>query len=129
MSIILKISFVGLVYICVSTILKTYRPEFVFILRICTVLLIFIIVIDDISRFITNVLSAFSAFNVDSSHIQLLLKVVGITLASDYICDVLKDSGENSIANIVSAVAKFLIIYLSLPLLNSLIAFSLNLVD
>ncbi len=129
MSIILKITFIGLVYLCLSTILKTYRPEFVFMLRICVVLLVFIIVIDDISNFITNVLSALSAFNIESSHIQLLLKVVGITLISDYICDVLKDSGENSIANIVSATAKFLIIYLSLPLLNSLIAFSLKLVE
>jgi|GEM_PF-6292455 len=129
MSIILKISFIGLVYICVSTILKSYRPEFVFIIRICAVILIFITVLDDISKFITNVLSAFSAFNIESSHIQLILKVVGITLASDYICDVLKDSGESSIANIVTAVSKFLIIYLSLPLLNSLIAFSLKLVE
>ena len=129
MNVIIKVSIISLVYVLLTTILKKYSPEFVFLLRICTVAIVFITIIDEFTNIITNAFSIFYALNIESSHLQLLLKVVGIALVSDYICDVLKDSGEKSIATIVSTISKFLIIYLSMPLLNSLILFSLKLVE
>ena len=129
MSILFKIAAVAFVYVCLSTILKTQRPEYVFLIRICAVVLIFLFVVDDIADFISNIISAFSAFNINSSHISLLLKVVGISVVTDFVCDSLKDSGESSLANVVSISSKFMIIYLSLPMLNGLIIFCLKLVE
>lgn len=129
MSILFKIAAVAFVYVCFSTILKSQRPEYVFLIRIGAVVLIFLLIVDDIAEFITNIISAFSAFNISSAHISLLLKVVGISLVTDFVCDSLKDSGENSLASVVSISAKFMILYLSLPLLNGLIIFCLQLVE
>ena len=129
MSILFKIAAVAFVYVCFSTILKSQRPEYVFLIRIGAVVLIFLLIVDDIAEFITNIISAFSAFNISSAHISLLLKVVGISLVTDFVCDSLKDSGESSLASVVSISAKFMILYLSLPLLNGLIIFCLQLVE
>ena len=129
MSILFKISAVAFVYVCFSTILKSQRPEYVFLIRIGAVVLIFLLIVDDIAEFITNIISAFSAFNISSAHISLLLKVVGISIVTDFVCDSLKDSGESSLASVVSISAKFMILYLSLPLLNGLIIFCLQLVE
>ncbi|MBR5544378.1 MAG: hypothetical protein IKU66_02785, partial [Clostridia bacterium] len=41
MNIIIKISLVALVYMILSVALKPHRPEYVFLLRICSVVLIF----------------------------------------------------------------------------------------
>ncbi len=129
MSILFKIAAVAFVYVCFSTILKSQRPEYVFLIRIGAVVLIFLLIVDDIAEFITNIISAFSAFNISSAHISLLLKVVGISIVTDFVCDSLKDSGESSLANVVTISAKFMILYLSLPLLNGLIIFCLQLVE
>ena len=129
MSVLIKIGAVAIVYVCLATILKNLRPEYVFFIRICAVVLIFLFIIDEISEFIINILSAFSAFNISSAHISLLLKVVGISIVTDFLCDTLKDSGENSLSNVVSISSKFMILYLSLPLINGLIIFCLELIE
>ena len=128
MSILFKIAAVAFVYVCLSTILKPQRPEYIFLIRICAVVIIFLFIVEDIANFITNILSAFSAFNISSAHVSLLLKVVGISIVTDFVCDSLKDSGESSLSNVVSISSKFMILYMSLPLLNGLIIFCLQLV-
>lgn len=129
MSILFKIVAIAFLYVCLSTILKAQRPEYVFLVRICSVVLIFLIIVDDIAEFISNILSAFSAFNISSAHISLLLKVVGISVVTDFVCDSLKDSGESSLSSVVSISSKFMILYMALPLINGLIIFCLQLVE
>lgn len=129
MSVLIKIAAISFVYVCLSSILKNQRPEYVFLLRICAVILVFLFIVNDIANFITNALSAFSAFNISSAHISLLLKVVGISVVTDFVCDTLKDSGENSLSSVVSVSSKFMILYMSLPLINGLIIFCLQLVE
>lgn len=129
MSILIKISAVVFVYVCISSVLKTQKPEYMILLRVCAVILIFLFIIDDVSDFITNTLTAFSAFNISSVHLNLLLKVVGISVITDFVCDTLKDSGENSLSSIVLVSSKFMILYMALPLINGLIIFCLQLVE
>lgn len=129
MSIFLKISAIALIYVCLSIFLKSYRPEYVFLMRLCTVIVIFLFLCEDLSVFISNILAAFSVFNIETEHINLLLKVTGIAIITDFICDTLTDSGEKSLAGIVSVSSKFLIIYLALPVLNGLIIFCLKFVE
>ena len=129
MSVLIKIAAISFVYVCLSSILKNQRPEYVFLLRICTIIFVFLFIVNDIADFITNTLSVFSAFNINSAHISLLLKVVGISIVTDFVCDTLKDSGENSLSSVVSVSSKFMILYMSLPLINGLIVFCLQLVE
>lgn len=129
MSIFLKIGIMVLIYLSFSVILKSYRPEYVFLMRIFVVVFIFALLIDDISGFISNILSVFSVFNIQTEHINLLLKVTGIAIITDFICDILTDSGEKSLAGVVSISSKFLIIFLSLPILNGLILFCIKFVE
>ena len=129
MSIFLKIGAITLIYMCFSVILKSYIPEYVLLMRIFTVLLIFVLLIDDFRSFISNILSVFSVFNINIEHINLLLKVTGIAIITDFICDTLIDSGEKSLAGVVSISSKFLIIFLALPILNGLILFCIKFVE
>lgn len=129
MSAFLKVGLIALVYVCFSVILKTYRPEYVFLMRICTVIIIFVLLTEDVSAFISNILSAFSVFNIESEHISLLLKVTGIAIVTDFVYDTLIDSGEKSLAGVIAVTSKFLIIYLALPVLNGLIIFCLKFLE
>ena len=68
-------------------------------------------------------------FNIDSLHISLLFKVVGITLVTDIITDTLIDNGESSIANVITFISKLLVLFLTMPLINGLIIISLRFIE
>lgn len=129
MSTFLKIGIIALIYLFISVILKSYRPEYVFLMRVFAVVLVFATLVDDIARFISNILSIFTVFNIESEHINLLLKITGIAIITDFICDTLIDSGEKSLAGVVAISSKFLIMFLSLPILNGLILFCIKFVE
>lgn len=129
MNILLKVAAMAIIYACFSSILKSYRPEYILLLRVATIALIFSVAVEGISDGISNILAAFTVFNIDSKHIELLLKVVGITVITDFLCDVLKDSGENSMAGIVTVAARIIVLVMCMPLINSLILFSLKMLE
>ena len=129
MNIIVKIGVISLVYIISALLLKSYRPEFVFLLRIFCLILVISLVSDYISSFISELLAIFAVFNIESVHISLLFKVVAITIISDLISDSLNDVGESSVSNIVLLISKFIVLFLTMPLINSLIIFCLKLIE
>lgn len=129
MNIIVKIGVISLVYIISALLLKSYRPEFVFLLRIFCLILVISLVSDYISSFINELLAIFTVFNIESVHISLLFKVVAITIISDLISDSLNDVGESSVSNIVLLISKFIVLFLTMPLINSLIIFCLKLIE
>ena len=129
MNIIVKIGVISLVYIISALLLKSYRPEFIFLLRIFCLILVISLVSYYISSFISELLAIFTVFNIESVHISLLFKVVAITIISDLISDSLNDVGESSVSNIVLLISKFIVLFLTMPLINSLIIFCLKLID
>ncbi len=85
MNILIKIAFVSIVFLLFSVILKTNKPEYVFLLRLFAVILIFYFSLEYIGKFFESYSAIFSAFNIDSTHISLLIKIIGIALLSDFI--------------------------------------------
>ena len=129
MNIIIKIGVISLIYIISALLLKSYRPEFVFLLRVFCVVLVISSVSGYISSFLSDLLSIFTVFNIESIHISLLFKVVAITIISDLISDSLNDAGEATVSNIVVLISKFIILFMTMPLINSLIIFCLKLIE
>lgn len=126
---IIKIAIVSFVFVLLSVILKQNRPEFVLLLRVFVVIILVSFIIDYVSEFISNILSIVTIFNIDSLHISLLFKVVGITLVTDIITDTLIDNGESSIANLITFISKLLVLFLTMPLINGLIIISLRFIE
>ncbi len=129
MNIIIKIGAISLIYIISALLLKSYRPEFVFLLRVFCVVLVISLISDYISSFVSDLLSIFTVFNIESVHISLLFKVVAITIVGDLISDSLNDVGEATVSNIVILISKFIVLFLTMPLINSLIIFCLKLIE
>ncbi len=129
MNVLMKIGIVALIYIITSSVLKSYRPEFVFLLRIVTVFIIIYFSIDYLTEFIQSSLTLISSFDIESSHISLLIKIIGIAVLADIISDNLKDTGEIALSNIVILLSKFVILYMTIPIFNGIIVFCLKFID
>lgn len=129
MMVLIKISAVALVYIFLALLLKNNSNEFLFFMRIAVIVIIFIAISDSLSEFVSSVTYMFSAIEIDGLHIKLLIKASGIAIISDFICDTLKDNNENALSRVVEISAKLFIIILCLPMMNSLIAFCVEIIN
>lgn len=129
MNILLKITILSLVFVLLSVLLKNYRPEYVFLLRIFAITAIIYFALEYVEKFINSFSSVFSSFNIDSSHISLLIKIVGISIITDLISDILIDNGEIAMANTVTIFSKFIVLYLTFPVLNGILAFCLKFIE
>ena len=126
MNIITKVAILAFIFAILSLLLKSYRAEFVFLLRVFVVILCFSLIIDYISNFISELLTIFTVFNIQSEHISLLLKIIATAIVADVASDTLIDVGEVSVANIILLISKFIIMFMTMPILNSLIIFCLK---
>ena len=124
MNIISKIALISFVFIVLSLLLKTHTPEFVFLFAF--IALLFSFIVDYLSSFISNIITIFTSFNIESEHISLLFKVVAITIIGDLVSDSLNDNGEATIGNVVILITKFVVIFMTMPLINSLVLFCLK---
>lgn len=129
MNILYKVAIIAIFFLLFSVILKNHRPEYVFLLRIVAIASIFFISIDYVVDFIESCTTLFSTFKLESSHLSLLIKIIAITLISDFISDTLSDNGESAMANVVIVLSKFIIIFYTLPVLNGIIIFCLKFID
>ncbi|MBR2953611.1 MAG: hypothetical protein IKC45_04420 [Clostridia bacterium] len=129
MNILLKITILSLVFVLLSLLLKNYRPEYVFLLRIFAITAIIYFALEYVEEFINSFSSVFSSFNIDSSHISLLIKIVGIAIITDFISDILIDNGEIAMANTITIFSKFIVLYLTFPVLNGILAFCLKFIE
>lgn len=129
MNILFKIAIVTVVYVISASVIKTHRPEYVFLLRLVAVFIIIFYSIDYLTEFISSCLALLSSFEIDSLHISLLIKIIGVAILTDIISDNLKDNGEIALSNTVILVSKFIILYMTLPIFNGIIIFCLKFID
>lgn len=114
-----KILGVGFITLIVTIILKEYRKDFaIYSVLIGGAFIIFysINTINSILEFIEDI-SKNSNYN--NIFIDLLLKITGIAILTEYAVSICKDSGENSIANKIDLGGKIIIISLSIPVIST----------
>ena len=129
MNILLKIVILTFVYIILSSFIKAYRPEFVFLLRFTAVIIVVFFSIEYLIDFVESSLMLLSYFKIDSLHISLFIKIVGVAILTDIVSDNLKDNGETALSNTVILISKFIILYMTLPILNGIIIFCMKFID
>lgn len=129
MTVLIKICAISMVFLFISLLLKNNGNEFVFFIRIAVIVLVFLTIAEPLSEFVSSVIYMFSSIEIDSLHIESLVKVAGIAIVSDFICDILKDNNENALSRVVEISAKLFIIIISFPMMNSLIAFCIEIIN
>lgn len=129
MTVLIKICAISMVFLFISLLLKNNGNEFVFFMRVAVIVIAILTIAESLSEFVSNVIYMFSSIKIDSLHIELLVKVAGIAIVSDFICDILKDNNENALSRVVEISAKLFIIIISFPMMNSLVAFCIEIIN
>lgn len=118
---IVKIIAIALLTCIASLILKQLKPEFSMLINLIGGVVILLMVI-------TYCGSIFSVFNdliiksgVDQGLFSIILKIIGIGYLVEFSAGICNDCGCSSIADKVMLAGKITILFLALPIINSII--------
>ena len=116
---IVKIALIGIVAGVFAIAVKQKQPELAIQISIVAGLIIFIYVLEYLVTAVSYLRDIAAKYNVPYTSIAVVLKIIGVAYICEFAVQVLKDTGENTIASKVELAGKVFIIVLSLPIITS----------
>ena len=115
---IFKIVGVALVGGLLSLFLSGYKKEFALVCSLVTALIILMNVSEAVTYVVDTLLEITEKSGVDKVYFEIIIKVVGVAYITQYGGELLKDSGENAIAQKVYLAGKLFILYITMPVVE-----------
>lgn len=117
----IKISGIVIIALLLSVLLRNYRSEFSLLVVICATIIIFIMISEDLNTIVVRFSEITEGVTGTKQYINLMLKVLGISLIAQLLSDLCRDSGESALATQTETAAKVIILIISFPLFESVI--------
>lgn len=118
---IIKIIGIGLISLIIAITVKQYKPEFAIYISIMAGILIFALAFDKLAEIIRLLTNLANKTSVNSKFINLLIKITGIAILTEFAVSLCKDAGENAIATKIDIGGKIIIVAVSIPIISSLL--------
>lgn len=118
---IIKIIGVGFISLIVVIILKQYRYEFAIYASVICGVIIILMLSDKIKETLEFIRVISNKSSINSNFLEIIMKITGISILTEFGVSICKDSNESAIANKIDFGGKILIISLSLPIIEALI--------
>lgn len=117
---ILKIIGIGVVATFLVVILKNTRPEFSLYISIVTGIIIFSMILGELSYVIRTLNELAQRINIEFVYFSTILKIIGMAYLVEFGAQISRDAGEDSIAMKIELGGKVIIMVLSIPILLAL---------
>ncbi|MCC8074109.1 MAG: stage III sporulation AC/AD family protein [Clostridiales bacterium] len=117
----IKIASIVLITLIFVLFLRETKREFALLLTLCCAIVLFLIVFDDLKDIVAQINSLTSSVTGAQAYASLLLKILGISLLSQFVSDLCRDSGEQALASQSELASKIIILIISLPLFDTVI--------
>ena len=114
---ILKISIFGISAVLLALILKSYRPEYSYLISIAVCVCIFLFVGTKLELMMGYAEKMMDMIHIDNSYITMILKMVGITYVAEFASNICKDCGYQTIAGQIELFAKLSILVIGMPVM------------
>lgn len=124
---VIKIIGIGLIAVIIIMIIRQYRPEFAIYISIFAGVLILYLALDKIAGIVNLLKSISDKSGINSSFLQILIKMTLIAFLAEFAISLCKDSGESAIANKVELGCKAIIVSMSIPIISNLLEVILKL--
>ena len=117
---ILKLVSLAVVCSVICVIIKQIKPEFVPILQIGSLIVIFTLCVSGVKNILTSVSELAGVSDVvQDEYIVLLVKVLGVALITKFAIEICNDSGNSVLGVAVSLAGKAVILIMCFPLLST----------
>ena len=118
---IISICVLALVTAVIAVMIKQKNSEIALMLSISCGVIILVSILSQISEIISTVNSIVAASNMNIEYIKILLRVIGISLLTEFAVSVCKEAGQQGIASNVLLAGKIMITVISLPLYSEIL--------
>ena len=118
---IIKVIGIGLIALVIAIILKQYRPEYVIYISIIAGILILFLTLEKFSGIINLLKSISDKTYINKQFLEILLKITGIAIITEFAVSICSDAGEKAIASKIEIGSKIIIIAMSIPIISSLL--------
>ena len=118
---IIKIIGIGLVALVIIVILKQYRPEYTIYVSIIAGIVILFLAMEKLSGVINLLQSISDKTYINKQFLEIILKITGIAIITEFAVSVCSDAGEKAIASKIEIGSKVVIITMSIPIISSLL--------
>lgn len=118
MTVLIGISVSALI---LAVFVKDYNKTVSTLIMIAASVLIFFQIAGSLSDVFKTVESVSSSVESSSEYIKLMMKVLGITLITQFVSDLCRDCGESALASQTETAAKIIVIVIILPLFESIV--------
>ena len=119
---------VGIVAAAICILVKQYKPEFAMLVSLCSGILIFTLIMLNLSPVLEQIRSYTARASLDNEYFKVLLKSLGICYLSSIASDTCSDAGQTAIAGKIELAAKVAVVLLALPLFGKIVDYSLDLI-
>lgn len=123
---ILKIIFIAIICIFISSCLKIYNSQIANLISVCGGVLIFLLCIDELKIIIDYFFSFYNMTNLKFDFISQILKIIGIGYITEFTADIAEDFGNKVIASKVILGGKIVICGMALPIVKELLSLLLS---
>lgn len=117
----IKVTAIGLACVLLAVQLKQVKPEYSSYITLAAGILIFAFTLSKLEVITDTINQIQSYIAVDSDHMGILVKMIGITYLAEFACNICRDAGCSSIAGQIEIFAKLSIMGLSLPVILALL--------
>lgn len=126
---IVKIALIGIIAGVLVVAVKQKQPEIGMQVSIVAGLIIFIYALDYLITAVDYIRDIVTRYDIPYESITIVLKIIGIAYICEFAVQILKDTGESSLASKVELAGRVFIIVLSLPIMTSFLSMVLGLLE
>ena len=118
---IVKVIGIGLISLIIIIIVRQYKPEFTLYVSLLAGVLILLFIMDKLDGIIDLLTTLSNKTAINNEFLVLLIKITGIAFLTEFAVSICKDTGESAIANKIDMGGKVIIVYMSIPIISSLL--------
>lgn len=123
---IIQVVILGMIASILFILVKDMNEPFAFFILVITGVIIFIVIIQQISTVFTFLETLGEKAHINGIYMQTILKIIGIAYIAELGANIVKDAGLQSVATKIELAGKIAILLLAIPIITAVIEAILN---
>ncbi|MBQ4518871.1 MAG: stage III sporulation protein AD [Clostridia bacterium] len=119
--IMFKILGIALAGTVTAIVLKEYKPVFAVGIGCMTAIIIFIMLLEQISYVFDVIHLVASRLSLQDEYIEIIIRIIGIAYLARFGSEICRDAGQNAIAQKIELAGKIIIVVTSIPILTAVL--------
>lgn len=117
----LQAAVIGIAGVFLALQIKSVKPEYAVCLSVATGVLLLLLAVEKLEIVVESVRLIQDSISIQTSYIQVLLKIIGITYISEFAADICRDAGYTAVAGQIGVFARLSVLAVSMPIVTALL--------